>query len=199
MRLFVALDIDEAIRHKIARFVDGVREFAPDVRWVRPESLHVTLKFIGEKSPEETQQICQTLAKTDVPRLSIGFQGYGFFPTSRAARVFWIGIQSARELAPLAEQVDVALHSIGQPREEHPYSPHLTLARAGRGSGAPQQQKTDAPNLRFDRLQSRLAALTPLDFGTMAAREFFLYQSKLSPGGSEYTKLAAFPLKPAGN
>ena len=49
MRLFVALDIDDSIRGRIARFLDGVRGFAPDARWVRPESLHVTLKFIGEK------------------------------------------------------------------------------------------------------------------------------------------------------
>ncbi len=199
MRLFVALDIDDGIRHKIARFVDGVREFAPDVRWVRPESLHLTLKFIGEKSPEETQQIRDALAKIEAPSFSIGFQAFGFFPTSRAARVFWIAIQSARELAALAENVDEALYTIGHPRDEHAYSPHLTLARAGRGSGAPQRQKTDAPNRRFERLQSRLATLAPLDFGTMAAREFFLYQSKLSPGGSEYNKLAVFPLKPAGN
>ena len=55
MRLFVALDIDDAIRGRIARFLDGVRGFAPDARWVRPESLHVTLKFIGEKPEEEVE------------------------------------------------------------------------------------------------------------------------------------------------
>ncbi len=52
MRLFVALDLDDAIRNRIARFLDGVRAFAPDARWVQPESLHITLKFIGEQSEE---------------------------------------------------------------------------------------------------------------------------------------------------
>ena len=57
MRLFVALDIDDDIRSRITRFLDGVRGFAPEARWVRPESLHVTLKFIGETSEEEAEKI----------------------------------------------------------------------------------------------------------------------------------------------
>ncbi len=62
MRLFVALDIDDAIRSRIARFLDGVRGFAPDARWARPESLHVTLKFIGEKPEGEIDNIERALA-----------------------------------------------------------------------------------------------------------------------------------------
>ena len=56
MRIFVALDIDDAIRQRIQRFIEGVSGFAPDARWVRPESLHVTLKFVGEKPPEAVEQ-----------------------------------------------------------------------------------------------------------------------------------------------
>ena len=62
MRIFIALDIDDAIRDRISRFMDGVREFAPDARWVRPESLHVTLKFIGEKPAEAVEQVKKALA-----------------------------------------------------------------------------------------------------------------------------------------
>ena len=56
MRVFVALDIDDAIRQRLQLFLDGVRGFAPDARWVRPESMHVTLKFIGEKSAEASRK-----------------------------------------------------------------------------------------------------------------------------------------------
>lgn len=192
MRLFIALDIDDSIRECIQRFLEGVRGFAPDVRWVKPESLHVTLKFIGEQPPEAIERMRQSLSKIQVASFEIAFRGYGFFPTPKAPRVFWIGIEGA-QLAALAEQIDDSTARLGVSKEDHPFSPHLTLARAGR-SGAPGRQKGDRPNLKFKRLQEKLGALPSPDFGTMTARQFFLYQSKLSPSGSQYTKLERFPL-----
>jgi 2'-5' RNA ligase len=195
MRLFVALDIDDAIRQRIVRFLDGVREFAPSARWVRPESLHVTLKFIGEKSEGDVENIQQALETISADAFDLNFRGYGFFPEARAPRVFWVGSEGGTNLTYLAATVDEALARLGIPKEEHPFNAHLTLARGGRGSGLPRKQKGDGPNLSFQRLQEKLAARPAPDFGTMTAREFFLYQSQLSPGGSEYTKLAAFVLK----
>jgi 2'-5' RNA ligase len=195
MRLFVALDIDDAIRDRIARFLDGVSEFAPDARWVRPESLHVTLKFVGEKSDEELEAIEQALAAIAAEAIELNFRGYGFFPGTQAPRVFWIGSEGGSKLISLAATVDETLAQLGIPKEEHAFNPHLTLARGGRGSGAPHQQKGDAPNRSFQCLQEKLAALPAPQFGTMTARDFFLYQSQLSPGGSKYTKLARFSLR----
>ena len=195
MRLFVALDLDPAIPDRIRLFMDGVREFAPDARWVRPESLHVTLKFIGEKSPAAADQIKQALSSIQSESLSITLQGYGFFPTPKSPRVFWIGIQAGPQLAALAAAVDSALMSIRIPREEHAFSPHLTLARGGGGSGTPHRKKGDRPNRNFERLQEKLAALPSPEFGTMTAHEFYLFESQLGRGGSRYTKIAAFPLR----
>jgi 2'-5' RNA ligase len=194
MRLFIALDIDDAIRERIARFLDGVRGFAPDARWVRPESLHVTLKFIGEKPSEKVDEIKRALAVIRGEPFDLNFRGSGFFPTPKAARVFWIGIQSGAALAALAGGVDEATSSLGIPKEDHPFSPHLTLARGGGHSGAPGWRKGDAPNRNFRLLQEKLAAMSVPEFGTMTAREFFLYQSELMRGGSRYTKLANFKL-----
>ncbi len=195
MRLFIALDLDDAIRDRIRLFMDGVRNFAPDVRWVRPESLHVTLKFIGEKPAESVDQIKIALSAIDAIPISITFQGYGFFPTSKSPRVFWIGMQAGPELAALASSVDEATAGLGIPKEEHAFTPHLTLARGGRGSGSPHRQNGDGPNRNFHRLQEKLAALPSPEFGTMAAHEFFLFESELGRGGSRYKKLARFPLK----
>ncbi len=195
MRIFVGIDLDGEIRTKIARFLDGVRGFAPDARWVRPESLHITLKFIGEQKPESVATIREQLKKVDARAIQIQCTGYGFFPTAKAPRVFWIGIQAGPELAELAGKVDLATAELGVPREDRPFSPHLTLARGGAGSGAPKWRKGDGPNSTFTNLEKRLAAMTTIDFGTMTAREFFLYQSQLSPGGSKYTKLESFPLQ----
>jgi 2'-5' RNA ligase len=193
MRVFIALDIDDAIRVRLEQFLDGVRGFAPDARWVRPGSMHVTLKFVGEKSSEAVEEIKQVLRAIRGGAIEISFRTYGFFPTSSAPRVFWIGIGAGPELDALAKSVDEATAALGVPREEHGYSPHLTLARRG-GSGAPRWRKGDSVNPVFLRLQERLAAMPALEFGTMTAREFFLYQSQLMPGGARYTKIAHFGL-----
>jgi 2'-5' RNA ligase len=193
MRVFVALDIDDAIRGRLQLFLDGVRGFAPVARWVRPESMHVTLKFIGEKSVEAVEEIKQALARIQGGVMQISFRGYGFFPTSRAPRVFWVGIEAGPELATLAKSVDEAAAGLGVPKEEHAFSPHLTLARRGR-SGAPGWRNGDVSNQSFQRLQDKLAAMPPPEFGTMTAREFLLYESQLGRGGSRYTKIAHFGL-----
>ena len=193
MRLFVALDIEEAIRLRIVRFMDGVREFAPDARWVRPESLHITLKFIGEQSPERTEAIKESLGNVKSGYTQIAFRGCGFFPTAKSARVFWVGIEGDDQLAPLAEKVETALESLHLPKDDHAFSPHLTLARGK--SAAPGRRPGDGASQKFERLQQKLAALPVSEFGTMTAREFFLYESKLSPSGSRYTKLQRYSLE----
>lgn len=193
MRLFVALDIDTEIRERIARFVEGVRGFAPEARWVHAESLHVTVKFIGEQPAEALNAVQGALAAVRSSAAELTFRGCGFFPSSKNARVFWIGIQAGEALPALASSVDRTLETIGIAREEHAYTPHLTLARGGGGSGVPRGRKDDRANSRFARLQEKLASL-PAEFGTMTAREFFLYQSQLSPKGSRYTRIARFGL-----
>jgi len=200
MRLFIALDIDDAIRKRIVRFMEGVSGFAPDARWARPESLHVTLKFIGEQPEPMLEEIRRALGTVEAGEVTLQFRGYGFFPTTKAPRVFWIGIEAGPELATLAAAVDQQTARLGIPKEERAFSPHLTLARGGaRGatsSGSPRWRKGDGPNRSFQRLHEKLAALPTPEFGTMTAHEFFLYQSQVSPGGSKYTKLARFDLRP---
>ena len=194
MRLFVALDLDDSIRDRIARFLDGVREFAPEARWVRPESLHVTLKFIGEKSGDETGKIKRALQTITADSFQMNIRGYGFFPGTRAPRVFWIGVEADSKLASLAETVDQCMEALNIPKEEHAFNPHLTLARGAAGSDARRKPKGGGQAPGLQHLHEKLSALTAPEFGTMTAREFFLYQSQLLPGGSRYTKLAGFAL-----
>jgi RNA 2',3'-cyclic 3'-phosphodiesterase len=196
MRIFIGIDLDAEVRTRIERFLEGVEGFAPEARWVRPESLHITLKFIGEQTPERVEAINERLQRVEGSAFEIRAGGYGFFPTAKAPRVFWIGIHAGPRLAELAESIDIATAELGIPREDRPFSPHLTLARAGSGrrSGSPKWRKGDGPNATFAVLEKRLAAMGELDFGTMTAREFILYQSQLSPAGSKYTKLQRFAL-----
>jgi 2'-5' RNA ligase len=201
MRVFVGLDIDDEIRRKIAEFVADVRGLAPDVRWVAAESLHVTLKFIGEKPDGVVAEIEKALATMSAEGFEISFRGYGFFPTVKAARVFWIGIEAGEALGLLARAVEERLTEIGIPKEDRAFSPHLTMARGGArigsGSGAPGRRSGDRVNQKFAKLQERLVGRAPLEFGTMTGREFFLYRSQLSPKGSRYSKIARFELQSA--
>jgi 2'-5' RNA ligase len=193
MRVFVGLDIPEEIRQRMARFMDGLRGFAPDVRWVRPDSFHVTLKFIGEREPEQVEAIRRELASVRAAPVEVSFRGHGFFPNPRNPRVFWVGVEADESLPRLAAAVDEAVSRTGVPREANSFKPHLTLSRSG--SGSPHPKPGDWPSARLGRLAEKLAGKPQADFGTMTAREFFLYESKLGPGGARYSQLQGFPLR----
>ena len=99
MRIFVGIDLDPQVRSRIERLIEGVQGFAPDARWVRPESLHITLKFIGEQPPERIAPITESLRQIKSNQIEIHFAGYGVFPAAKGPRVFWIGIEAAVQLA----------------------------------------------------------------------------------------------------
>ncbi len=195
MRLFIALDIDDAIRQRISRFIEGISGFACDARWEKPESLHLTLKFVGEQPEAAVDPIKQALNMIASRATEIRVRDHGFFPTVKSPRVFWAGIEASSELTALAASIDDQMVSLGIAKEDRAFTPHLTLARGAGGSDRPRWRKGEVPNHMFQRLQEKLSALPTPEFGTMTAREFFLYQSQLSPSGSKYTKLARFDLK----
>jgi 2'-5' RNA ligase len=197
MRIFVALDLDQPIRERIQQFVEEIRTTAPDVRWIGGQSLHVTLKFVGERPDSTVPQIEASLKSVSAEPFPVSFCGTGFFPTPRAARVFWIGIEAKDGLVRLTKTIDESLARTGIPKEDRAFTPHLTLARTRSRSGAPGRRKDDKTNRQFAKLQEFLTKHPAPEFGTMTAREFFLYRSRLSSKGSQYTKIAQFELQPA--
>ena len=180
MRIFIALDIPAEVRARLTEYMEKAQALAPDARWARVEGLHVTLKFVGHSSDARVQEIKTALRSVKAAPFAVRFAGVGFFPNPKAARVFWAGVDGGDELSRLASAVDAALEKLGIAREDKPYHPHLTLARA---STHPLRE-----------LQALLADAPP-QFGTMTAREFFLYQSQPQKGGSKYTKLERFELE----
>ncbi|MGB9253230.1 MAG: RNA 2',3'-cyclic phosphodiesterase [Candidatus Korobacteraceae bacterium] len=191
MRLFIALDIDPDIRKRITEFRDQMRSFAPDVRWVGPETFHITLQFLGET--DKLDDIRKALEQINAAQVPLTFRGAGFFPNPKSPRVFWVGIDSDDNLQQLANSIGTALKPLGFERDASPYKPHLTLARAGSGRPRPVRGERTAPGLLAVRV--KVEGLTHLDFGTMTAREFCLYESKLSPKGAQYTKLSRYSLE----
>lgn len=189
MRLFFALDIAPEIRRKLSEYVDSLRR-VPGIRFMPPESYHVTLKFLGEV--KDVERAKQAASSVQAAGMEVAFRETGFFPNVRVPRVFWAGIHADERLNTLAAALEDALGNAGFAREERPFRPHLTLARSG--SGSPTPRREEQPVAGFRALVYLVEKNPPPDFGTMTASEFFLYESKLSPRGAQYTKLARFPL-----
>lgn len=185
MRIFIALDIPAEIRARMIEYAERARRFSPEARWARTEGLHVTLKFIGETSEERVDQIRNALKSVTAAPFPVKFMNAGFFPNARSPRVFWIGVDGGEGLVQLAAKIDDETSKLGFPPEERAFHPHLTLARTGSAPGAQHQLKTLAALLESEPLPQ---------FGTMTAKEFFMYRSQPQRGGSEYTKLEKFVL-----
>lgn len=187
MRLFVALDIDESIRQRVASFVDEVSRAVPEVRFVGLQTYHITLKFIGETGKFE--QICDALRAVKPTSIQVNICNVGFFPNARQPRVFWAGIYANNNLAQLSKDVSQTLLPLGFAAEDKPFHPHLTLARSG--SGNPHSSRAGKG---LGRLAEFVSTIEPPEFGTMTAHEFCLYESKLLPQGAQYTRRERYSL-----
>jgi len=186
VRLFVALEIPDAVRENLTAQIEELRELSTKVagkrlRWVRPENLHVTLKFIGEVSPTKLDGIRNMLSaiRSDAP-IDLKFHGLGFFPNENHARVLWAGIDASTNLTSLAGDIDGTLESQGIARERRAFTPHLTLARI------------EPPGLH-ENLRACVQRNSAREFGSFQTRKFYLIESMLKPSGTEYTALASFP------
>ena len=185
MRLFVALEIPSSVRDNLAALIDELRRAdatPPKLkpRWVRPENLHVTLKFIGHIDASKLDSIrgVTTTVRLESP-VEIEFRGLGFFPGDKRPRVLWVGVKGSPNLVPLANGIDQRLQVIGVPKETREFTPHLTLARF------------DPPGIS-EKLHAAVQKNAGSDFGSFRTSEFHLIESKTKPSGAEYTTLQSF-------
>ena len=185
MRLFVALEIPAAVRDNLAVFLSDMHKL-PDqleekrVRWVRPENLHVTLKFIGEVADAKLDGIRAALSTVHSDAsLDLRVHGLGFFPDEKRPTVLWTGFDASTNLPTLAGDIERALTPQGIEKEKRAFVAHLTLARFA--APGPHGQLLAAIRENGER-----------DFGSFRAREFHLIQSTLKPAGAEYTTLQSF-------
>jgi RNA 2',3'-cyclic 3'-phosphodiesterase len=180
MRLFVALEIPSTVRESLAELLKTLRSVSPKTRWVRPENLHVTLKFIGEVPETKLNAIRSALAVVRSDQLvTLGFHGLGFFSNEEHPRVLWAGIEASPNLKILATEIDQATEKVGIPREKRAFSPHLTLARF------------EPPRLP-EQLRTAIQERAARDFGSLRTNQFHLIESKLKPSGAEYTTVESF-------
>jgi RNA 2',3'-cyclic 3'-phosphodiesterase len=180
MRLFVALEIDAPIRDALEKITTLLKSESPGARWSRPESMHVTLKFLGHAEARRLEPVRTAFVKiTSRQPISLRFRGVGFFPDEKGPQVMWCGVEATPNLFELAESIEHSLAPLGFKREARLFKPHVTLARLN-----------SARNV--EKLVRAAAPLKSYDFGAARESEFHLFESVLKPSGSEYKKLATF-------
>ncbi len=180
MRLFVAVDLDQAVRAAaadVARRLAPVAEHGGSVGWVKPENMHLTLKFLGEVDDARVPEVAARVkAPYDVAAFDVSFSGVGLFPPSGPVRVVWIGMTAGVEpLQALQQEVEARLGPLGFPAETRGFQAHLTLGR-----------------FRIPAPRSIRAAIEGVRAGNVGACRIdhvTLYQSRLSPRGATYTPL----------
>lgn len=156
MRLFVAFDLPAEVRQALGELIAQLCPLCPKARWVRSQSMHLTLKFLGHVDDQAEAQLAairSALAAVHSPApVEMQFRGVGFFPDARRPRVVWCGIDSSPNIVPLAADISRALEPLGFPPEDRPFVPHLTLARldaARRRQARPRRRATDGALLRI--------------------------------------------------
>ena len=188
LRLFVACELPSEMKAALTALQDALRrQGAPPVRWVRPEGIHLTLKFLGAVPAGRVADICAALAPTveGIRPLGLSLGSLGAFGGRRGARVVWVGIEGDVErVAELQRRVEAALARLGFRPEDRPFSAHLTLARVPDHVGSADRE----------RLWDLTKALATPEAAPVTVRELSLMRSILGPGGAVYERLAAFPL-----
>ena len=183
MRVFVAVELPGKIREALAALVGELKQEIPGPRWVRPQGIHLTLRFLGEVSQTDLERLSDQLARR-VPQtpgpFTVSLEGLGVFPEKGRPRVLWVGLlEPGGALMKLQSIVEGAVEAAALPgmkKEDRPYRPHLTLARFAEGRPSPG-------------LARALSAREGHGWGGFEVSSVCLVQSLLKPGGAEYRVL----------
>lgn len=183
IRAFIAVSLAAPVIEEIAKVRSILQETKGDIRWIRVEGLHLTLKFLGDIARPQVEPILAALraALREQPALRILAQGLGAFPNLRRPRVLWAGL-SGEGLKALSEAVETALMPLDFPPEEREFTPHLTLGRVRSLRG-------------WERALAVVKEYEHIRFGESAVHQVTLYQSDLRPDGAIYSPLGSVPLK----
>lgn len=185
MRTFIAVDLPPELKTNLLDLIRRLKGKGGDVKWVGAHGLHLTLKFLGEISPEEARTVESVLR--DVAGRQEAFplevKGTGVFPPgAKSPRVLWTDIVAGPTLAVLQNALELELEKAGFPREERPFRPHLTLGRVKSPRGLPDTLA------ELERHRETL-------FGRMTVSRLTFFQSTLRPTGAEYSVLAEAELR----
>ena len=186
MRVFLAVDLDAEVRGRLAELERELRPLVRRARWVRPEALHLTLRFFGEVPAAGVEPLATSLedAFAGLPAFALDFRGCGVFPDRGNPRVLWAGITSPPPaLFELQSRTESVARALGFAPERRRFEPHLTLARFRE----PERE-----------INSLLGSCRGRAFGAAQIAEAILFESHLAPAGASYERVRTYPLGPVG-
>ena len=185
IRSFIAIELPPLIKSRIEEIQNKLKSSTSDVRWVRPEGIHLTLKFLGNIEEEKILEISDLVKQcaSDITSFPLTVRTLGAFPNEKNPKVIWVAASDdSGNLGKLQQTLENRLSSMGFKVEKRAFSPHLTLGRLKSSKGKRE-------------LINNLADHKQLECGTFEAQEVCLFKSELKPRGAIYTKLKVFPLQ----
>jgi len=181
MRLFIAVNLDDAIRNKIGTFISSLKEQYRKVKWVADKNLHFTLKFLGHNHKEPLDRIIQVLDEINEKGFVLSIAGIGVFPNMNRPKVLWLGVKKGYEsMKTLFTSIEKRMISLNYPDEGRDYSAHLTI---GRFKDKPAQQLIQFIKDNRD-----------IGLGEILVNSYSLMESNLSGKGAIYKELKRFTL-----
>ena len=193
LRLFVAIELPDEVRRALEQTTAALRRALPEgsLRWVRPDGIHVTLKFLGATPAARVDAVRDALASAVGGAAAFDLRpgGIGSFGGRRNLRVVWVGVEGdTAALAALAERIEAAMEPLGFAREQRAFNAHLTLARV-RDEATPSER---------EQISDALASFPSAAMLSFRAADVSLMRSTLGRGGAKYDALAHFPLNTGG-
>ncbi len=192
LRLFIAIETDQALRNELSRTQRRIQDAmrlgkvsSNPLRWVAPQAMHITLKFLGNCEPAQVPNISAALARAaaEVPQFSLSVSGLGSF--ANAGMVIWAGLEGDIDAANLlARKIDAECAMLGFARDQHGFAPHLTLGRMKR-PGSPEERRA---------IEALIKSLPAEMIGMLPAKAIHLISSDLRPTGPIYRTLGTFKL-----
>jgi RNA 2',3'-cyclic 3'-phosphodiesterase len=185
MRTFIALELSGPVRQTLAQIQKTLHSHIPGARWTRPEGTHLTLKFLGESTPDQVKAISTALDEigSGYSPLALALDGVGAFPRLGSPNVIWVGLKENAELVTLQKVVEARIAPLGFPTEKRPFRGHLTLARLSGESWPPELRQ------RFLETTSDCTGIT------WTVDEIVFFRSELKPSGAVYTQIHSSLLK----
>ena len=180
-RAFIAIDLPESVKSFLREAQDALKPYGFRVKWVRPQSIHLTLKFLGDTATADTDKIADamTRATRNCPIVSLTAKAIGVFPNIKRPRVIWAGLNGQLEtLANLQQTLDAHLAHVGFARDTRAFRSHLTLGRV-KGKIAP------------NRMKAAIDKLKEFESEPFETKQIILFKSELRPSGAVYTRVQA--------
>ena len=185
LRSFIAIELSETLKNELTGLQLKLKKCGADVRWIKPENIHLTLKFLGDIEEQIVENIVKTIKGTckEFKPFSIDIKGTGLFPNPRSPRVLWVGVNGSEDVIRFQGEIKDRMSALGFKREKRRFIPHLTLGRfkSPQGKGP---------------LLEKIELLKSSSFGIINVLTISLMQSELSPAGAQYRRLANIPLGP---